>query len=62
MVSVVYDTLPLTETENYRFELSMLAMAVLGLGEILGGLSMGIIVDRIGPKRASFWTCFLIVL
>ena len=40
----------------------MLAMAALGIGEIVGGIGMGIIVDKIGPKKASFIICSLVVI
>lgn len=32
----------------------MFAMIALGIGEILGGIAMGLIVDRIGSKKACF--------
>ena len=56
----------ITETVSYKskseqFELSMLAMVALGVGEIFGALSMGVIVDRFGPKKACLVNVFLIV-
>lgn len=39
----------------------MLAMVVLGLGEIVGGLIMGFIVDRIGSKKAALINVILIL-
>jgi predicted MFS family arabinose efflux permease len=38
--------------ENYQFKWSMLAMVGLGIGEIVGGLSIGYVVDRCGTKTA----------
>lgn len=38
---------------NTRFEYSMLAMVVFGIGEIVGGLLIGQVVDRKSSKLAS---------
>jgi predicted MFS family arabinose efflux permease len=38
----------------------MLAMVSLGLGEIVGSITMGLIVDKIGPKKACLVNVFLI--
>ena len=40
----------------------MLAMVSLGVGEILGAISMGYFVDRVGPKKGSFINVTLIIL
>lgn len=40
----------------------MFAMVSLGIGEILGGIVMGYIVDKIGPKKAALINVFLVFL
>ena len=40
----------------------MLAMVTLGVGEIVGAVGMGIIVDHIGAKKSCFINAILIVL
>jgi len=40
----------------------MMAMVVLGVGEILGGLVMGLIVDKIGARKSSLINVGLICL
>ena len=37
-------------------------MCGLGVGEIIGGIAMGIIVDKIGAKKSCFVNMFLIVI
>jgi predicted MFS family arabinose efflux permease len=37
-------------------------MCGLGAGEIIGGIGMGIIVDKIGVKKSCFVNMFLILL
>jgi MFS family permease len=38
---------------HYQFLLSMFAMTALGVGEIVGAIIMGILVDKIGSKKSS---------
>jgi predicted MFS family arabinose efflux permease len=40
----------------------MMAMISLGVGEILGGIGMGIIVDKIGSKKSCFVNIFFIFI
>lgn len=40
----------------------MLAMVSLGVGEILGAILMGIVVDIIGAKKACFINVVFVVL
>jgi hypothetical protein len=47
---------------NYIFEKSVMTMCGLGLGEILGGIGMGIIVDKIGAKKSCFVNMALIAI
>jgi predicted MFS family arabinose efflux permease len=37
-------------------------MCGLGVGEIIGGIVMGMIVDKIGAKKSCFVNMFLILL
>jgi MFS family permease len=54
LVPLIYDTMPAIETNNEKFESSMMAMISLGVGEIFGGIVMGVIVDKIGTKKSCF--------
>jgi predicted MFS family arabinose efflux permease len=40
----------------------MLAMVSLGIGEIIGAIGMGIIVDKIGSKKSCWINVFLVIL
>lgn len=40
----------------------MFAMVALGVGEIIGGILMGIIVDHIGSKKSTFINCGLVLI
>lgn len=42
--------------------LSMMAMAALGVGEICGAITMGIVVDRISAKNCSLINVGLVLL
>jgi hypothetical protein len=39
-----------------------MTMCGLGLGEIVGGIGMGIIVDKIGAKKSCFVNIALIII
>jgi predicted MFS family arabinose efflux permease len=39
----------------------MLAMVALGVGEIVGALSMGYIVDKVGPYKSSLINTALMI-
>jgi len=43
------------------FQKSMMVMTGLGVGEIIGGILMGVIVDTIGAKKSSFINSGLIL-
>ena len=51
LTPIIYKTMPDTYTDNKKFEDSMFAMISLGVGEVIGGILMGILVDRIGSKK-----------
>jgi len=61
LLPIITDTLEDKET-SYKFELSMLAMVSLGVGEIVGAIGMGMIVDKIGSKKSCWVNIFLVVL
>jgi predicted MFS family arabinose efflux permease len=42
--------------------LSMLAMVSLGVGEIVGAIGMGIVVDKIGSKKSCIINVVLVIL
>ena len=53
LVPIIFDSMELENlTYNEKFKNSMLAMVSLGVGEIFGGIGMGLIVDKVGSKRA----------
>lgn len=56
---IIVVSLP-NESEAEQFELSMLAMIALGVGEIVGSYLMGRFVDKLGPKNSSFVNMVLI--
>lgn len=58
---VITSTLP-GRPSHEVFELSMLAMISLGVGEIIGSIFMGIVVDAIGSKKACFINLFFVSL
>lgn len=47
---------------SHKFELSMLAMVSLGVGEIVGAIGMGMIVDKIGSKKSCWVNIVLVIL
>lgn len=61
LLPVITDTLP-DEDAHSKFYLSMLAMVSLGVGEIVGAIGMGIIVDKIGSKKSCFINVILVIL
>ena len=48
--------------EHDQFKLSMLAMVLFGVGEILGCFFIGFIVDRYGSKVATVFNLFIILI
>ena len=61
----LHNTYPDSTVPNYNnmiFQKSVMTMCGLGVGEIIGGIAMGIIVDKIGAKKSCFINCGLIVL
>lgn len=57
---IISDTID--EPKEVQFELSMLAMVSLGVGEIFGAVGMGYIVDHIGAKRSSILNMVMIAI
>jgi predicted MFS family arabinose efflux permease len=54
LVPIIFDSMPVDYEPNIEFSDSMFAMISLGVGEILGGIGMGLIIDRIGSKKACY--------
>ncbi len=54
LVPIIYDTMPPEYEENLKFQDSMMAMMSLGVGEVLGGIIMGWVVDKFGTKLSCF--------
>ncbi len=48
--------------EQEQFKLSMLAMVLFGVGEILGCFYIGMIVDRYGSKVATIHNLIIIMI
>lgn len=56
LVQIISTTLEYQGMEEEEvFELSMMAMVTLGVGEIVGATFMGVMVDKIGPKKACWF-------
>ena len=49
-------------TEDKEFEYSMLAMVWFGVGEVLGCVYIGQIIDRFGTKHAALHICAIILM
>jgi MFS family permease len=54
LVPIIFGSISDTVDPNIEFSDSMFAMISFGVGEIIGGISMGLIIDRIGTKTACF--------
>jgi predicted MFS family arabinose efflux permease len=50
------------DSNEDSFMKSMLSMVAFGVGEMLGGLLIGQVVDRVGQKAAILTNVFLIAL
>jgi MFS family permease len=61
LVPIIDDTIPGDDT-NDKFMKSMFAMVALGIGEMVGGLFIGQIIDRYGNKKAAMANILLISL
>ncbi len=57
-----HDPDPIPYSSQEIFKKSMMVMIGLGVGEIIGGILMGVIVDIIGAKKSSFINCGLILM
>ena len=66
IVPIVYNSLHPGAEQGYTsqelFQKSMMTMTGLGVGEIVGGIVMGVVVDKIGPKKSSLINCVLIII
>mmetsp|Transcript_34919 Transcript_34919/g.33963 ORF Transcript_34919/g.33963 Transcript_34919/m.33963 type:complete len:224 (-) Transcript_34919:26-697(-) len=54
LVPTIYDTMPVDYTDNEKFQASMLAMIYLGVGEVIGGIFMGLLIDKYGCKNCTY--------
>ena len=61
LVPIITDTIE-DRGKNEQFELSMLAMVALGVGEICGALVMGHVVDKLGAKKSCFVNITVIIV
>jgi len=63
LVPIITATLHgVTSSKQELFQLSMLAMVCLGVGEIMGAIGMGVLVDMIGAKKSCFLNTALVAL
>lgn len=65
IVPIVFNSLPTSTIAadfNANFKSAMMVMCGLGVGEIVGGIGMGIIVDKIGAKKSSLINVLLILI
>ena len=61
LIPIIVETLP-NETHTEQLKKSMQAMICLGIGEIVGSLAIGQVIDKVGNKVTSWITIVLIVL
>lgn len=54
-------TLPNDES-NIQFEKTMLAMVTFGIGEIVGCIFIGRVIDKMGSKKAVYFTSTIVIL
>eukprot|EP00349_Pseudokeronopsis_sp_Brazil_P009169 CAMPEP_0202961908 /NCGR_PEP_ID=MMETSP1396-20130829/6006_1 /ASSEMBLY_ACC=CAM_ASM_000872 /TAXON_ID= /ORGANISM="Pseudokeronopsis sp., Strain Brazil" /LENGTH=204 /DNA_ID=CAMNT_0049682117 /DNA_START=859 /DNA_END=1473 /DNA_ORIENTATION=+ len=50
--------MPESKSYNEKFQASMMAMMTLGVGEVLGGIVMGYLVDKYGSKNTTYINIF----
>ena len=50
------------KTEKEQFSLSLFAFTAFGAGEVLGGFIHGLIIDKIGSKKAVILNVFFIII
>ena len=62
IVPIVFNSLHFEYNSATLLKMSMMTMCGLGLGEIVGGILMGIIVDKIGAKKSSLINSILILI
>ena len=53
LTPIIFNTMP-DEDDNVKFQKSMFAMTALGIGEILGGIYTGFLIDKYGNKVATY--------
>eukprot|EP00347_Sterkiella_histriomuscorum_P005421 403356681 len=61
LVPIITDTIP-GDDDNDKFMKSMFAMVALGVGEMVGGLFIGQIIDRYGNRKAAVANVVLILI
>ena len=60
LVPMIVQTLP-NESHNEQLKKAMFCMTALGVGEIVGGLIIGIVIDQLGNRYAS-WASLIAVI
>ena len=60
LVPMIVKTIP-NEDKNSKLMKSMISMATIGFGEIVGGPFIGQIIDRYGNRLASFLTILILI-
>lgn len=61
LVPIITDTIP-GDDPNDKFMKSMFAMVALGVGEMMGGLFIGYIIDNYGNRKAAVANILLILI
>lgn len=61
LVPLITDTIS-GDDDNDKFMKSLFAMVALGVGEMIGGLFIGQIIDRYGNKKAAIANVVLILI
>jgi predicted MFS family arabinose efflux permease len=62
LVPMVASTVTDTDDHNAKLMKSMYAMVSLGVGEIVGSLAIGQVIDRFGNKLTSWLTAVMIAM
>lgn len=61
LVPIITDTIPGDDDQD-KFMKSMFAMVALGVGEMVGGLFIGYIIDHFGNRKAAMANVVLILI
>jgi MFS family permease len=61
LIPIIFSTLP-DDDQNVQFQKAMFSMTSLGIGEILGGIYTGYIIDKFGNKVATYSNILTVII